>query len=143
MKKSAGIIIILNNNKVLLAHPSNSGWKNSFSFPKGGIEKGEKKIDAAIRELREETSVVVTIEQIDNVDEPIIVNYVDKKGELFKRLYLYTVHIDKLSDIGLTDFVIPEGNLQIEEVDWAGFLTKEEADDRIFYRCKHLLDIIE
>ena len=143
MKKSAGVIIVLNNNKVLLAHPSNSGWVNSFSFPKGGIEKGEKKIDAAIRELREETSVVVNINQIDNLDEPIIVDYTDKKGEIYKRLYLYTVHIDALSEVGLSDFIIPEENLQIEEIDWAGFLTKEEANSRIFYRCKHLLDIID
>ncbi len=143
MKKSAGVIIVLNNNKILLAHPTNSKWLNSFSFPKGGIEKGEKKVDAALRELKEETSIVVTIDQIDNVDDPIVVDYMDKKGEVYKRLYLYLVHIDKLSDIGLTDFIIPEENLQAEELDWAGFLTKEEASDRIFYRCKHLLDIIE
>lgn len=143
MRKSAGVIIVLNNEKILLAHPSNSRWENSYSFPKGGIEKDETKLDAAIRELREETSVVVNVDQIKNIDEPIIVDYNDKKGEIYKRLYLYLVYINDLSEIGLDDIIIPTERLQIEEVDWAGFLTKEEAKSKIFYRCSHLLDIID
>jgi len=39
MKKSAGVIIILNNNKILLSHATNAKWEKTFSFPKGGIEK--------------------------------------------------------------------------------------------------------
>lgn len=143
MRKSAGVIIVLNNDKMLLAHPSNSRWENSYSFPKGGIEKDETKLDAAIRELREETSVVVSVDQIKNIDEPIIVDYNDKKGDIYKRLYLYLVYINDISEVGLDSIIIPTENLQIEEVDWAGFLTKSEASDKIFYRCKHLLDIIE
>ena len=64
MKKSAGIIIILNDNKILLSHSVNSKWKKTFSFPKGGIEKGERKIEAAIRELQEERYVLKNKEQI-------------------------------------------------------------------------------
>ena len=66
MDKSAGIIIILNNKKVLLAHPTNSRWTNTYSFPKGGIEEGESQIDAAIREFKEETSIEVSIDKIED-----------------------------------------------------------------------------
>ncbi len=142
MKKSAGIIIILNNEKMLLAHPTNSRWVGTFSFPKGGIEKDEKKVNAAIRELAEETSIVVTKDQITNREEPIIVNYSDKRGEVYKRLYLYTVYINDISEIGLESEVLPKEMLQIEELDWAGFLTKQEAEEKVFFRVSHLLDLI-
>jgi ADP-ribose pyrophosphatase YjhB (NUDIX family) len=58
MNKSAGIII-LNKSKVLLCRSSNSILSSTYSFQKEVLKK-EKKIDAAIRELFEETSVVVT-----------------------------------------------------------------------------------
>jgi 8-oxo-dGTP pyrophosphatase MutT (NUDIX family) len=142
MKKSAGVIIILNNNKILLSHATNARWEKTFSFPKGGIEKDEKKKDAAIRELMEETSIVITKEQISNPDDAIIVNYIDKAGINYKRLYLYTVYIEDISEIGLESEIVPIENLQADELDWCGFLTKEEAKDKIFNRVEHLLDLI-
>jgi 8-oxo-dGTP pyrophosphatase MutT (NUDIX family) len=142
MKKSAGIIIILNDNKILLSHATGSRWYQTYSFPKGGIEKDEKKVDAAIRELQEETSIVVTKAQISNPNEPIIVNYTDKYGETYKRLYLYTVYINDISEIGLESEIVPLENLQIEELDWCGFLDKDQALPRIFNRVLHLLDLI-
>lgn len=142
MKKSAGVIIILNNNKILLSHATNARWQKTFSFPKGGIEKDEKKKDAAIRELAEETSIVITKEQISNPDDAIIVNYIDKAGINYKRLYLYTVYIEDISEIGLESEIVPIENLQADELDWCGFLTKEEAKDKIFGRVEHLLDLI-
>jgi 8-oxo-dGTP pyrophosphatase MutT (NUDIX family) len=142
MKKSAGVVIILNNTKILLSHATGARWEKTFSFPKGGIEKDEKKKDAAIRELAEETSIVITKEQISNPDDAIIVNYIDKEGVNYKRLYLYTVYIEDISEIGLESEVIPIENLQADELDWCGFLTKEEAKDKIFSRVEHLLDLI-
>lgn len=141
MKKSAGVIIVLNNEKVLLGHPSNSPWKNTFSFPKGGIEKDETKIKAAIRELKEETSISISKDFISN-KEPIVVEYKDKKGKVYKKLYLFIAHISCISEIGLQDEVVPKENLQIEEMDWAGFMTKEEAKGKIFHRVEHILDLV-
>lgn len=143
MKKSAGVIIILQDNRMLLIHPTNHKWTNSFSFPKGGIDKGEKRIDAAIRELREETSIGVEISQIENPEEPIVIEYTDKLGNIYKKVYLYIVRIDDISEIGLKSEILSETDLQLEEVDWAGFLNIEEARDRIFFRVKHLLKLIE
>lgn len=142
MKKSAGVIIILNKEKVLLGHPSNSSWLNTFSFPKGGIEKDETKIRAAIRELKEETSISITKDLISNKDTPIVIEYCDKKGEIYKKLYLFTVYISSISEIGLDDEIIPIEKLQIDEMDWAGFMTKEQAKEKIFHRVQHVLDMV-
>ena len=142
MKKSAGIIIVLNKDKVLLCHPSNSPWFGTYSFPKGGLEEGESTLEAAIRELREETSVIVNKSQISNLDNPIVVTYENKKGTKYKTITLYTVYINDISEINLDSEVIPKERLQIEEIDWAGFVDKREAELRIFHKTRSVLETI-
>lgn len=142
MEKSAGIIIILNNNKLLLSHPTNARWSNTYSFPKGHIEENESQIEAAIRELKEETSIEITEDRIID-KEPIVVQYNDRKGKIYKEVYLFKVYINDISEIGLSDETLPKEILQIEELDWCGFLTKEEAKSKIFYRVADLLNLID
>lgn len=141
VKKSAGVIIILNQDKVLLCHPTNAKWFGTYSFPKGQLDSGETPIQAAIRELSEEVSININENQISNIKDPIIVEY-DRSGKKYKMVYLYTVYINNLSEIGLESEVIPTEKLQVSEIDWAGFLKFTEADKRIFKRFHYLLDIL-
>jgi hypothetical protein len=46
-------------------------------------------------------------------------------------VYYYIVKINDLSQIGLKDIKISKSNLQVEEIDWAGFLTYNDAIKRI------------
>ena len=48
--------IIIQNGKILLTHETNSGW---WLIPGGGIEEGETPEDCVIREVEEETGVIV------------------------------------------------------------------------------------
>ena len=66
MKKSAGILIYKrekNHLKVLLCHPGGPFWKTAkehcWGIPKGEIDSGERVIDAAVREFKEETNIDV------------------------------------------------------------------------------------
>jgi len=126
-KTSAGLAIIY-DNKVLLAHTTSRGWYGSYGIPKGGIEKGESKLDAAIRETEEEVGIKIPKKLIDPTEHTFVVS-TKKYGH--KIVYYYIVKIDKLSQIGLKDLKVPKGQLQVEEVDWAGFLDYKEAMKRI------------
>jgi 8-oxo-dGTP pyrophosphatase MutT (NUDIX family) len=126
-KKSAGLAIIY-DNKILLAHTTSRGWYGSYGIPKGGIDDGESKLDAAIRETQEEVGINIPKKLIDPTEYTFTVS-TKKYGH--KIVYYYIVKIDDLSQIGLKDLRVPKKQLQIEEVDWAGFLDYKEAMKRV------------
>jgi 8-oxo-dGTP pyrophosphatase MutT (NUDIX family) len=138
MKQSAGIVIIY-ENKILLIHPSGGkGWYGSYSFPKGGLDKGETILQAALREVHEEIGIKLKKSQLDKKMHKI--EYVSKgkkswgkapKGQIYKTVYYWTCHIKDLKEIGLTSEVVNKSQLQASEVDWAGFVPAKEISKRI------------
>ena len=116
------------NRKLLLAHTTSRGWYGSYGIPKGGIDKGESKLDAAIRETREEVGITIPKNLIDKTEHTFTVS-TKKYGN--KIVYYYIVQISNLSQIRLKDLKVPKKQLQLEEVDWAGFLDYKEATKRI------------
>lgn len=141
MKISCGIIVCF-DNKVLLCHPTKGSVKNSLSFPKGGVEKSDNNCfkTTAIRECFEEVGIKFNK---DSLTTQYIVDYnkADSK-KILKRVYLFLAKISNLDEIGLNSIIIPKKQLQLKEVDWAGFLSKREAESKIFWRFAHLLDEI-
>lgn len=134
MDKSAGLLII-ENNKILLCHPTNANWNGTYSIPKGMIENNESSIDAAIRETFEETGIKILKEQIYPTE--YCINYKNSKGTIYKKVFYFIVNVDNLPD------VLPKNQIQIEEVDWVGFLDKNDAESKIFWRFKEMLDYIK
>ena len=131
---SAGLVIIY-DNKILLVHPTGQKWHGSYSIPKGHVEEGEEYLDAAIRETQEEVGIKFKPNQIKPNSEGYI-NYRDENGKLYKRVYFYIVELKEHIDID-------RKKLQKEEIDWAGFLSKEEAEKRIFWRFKSLINYLK
>ena len=128
-KFSAGLAIVY-DGKILLGHTTNRGWYGSYGIPKGGIEKGETHLEAARRETREELGIKVPKNLIDKNEKHTFV--VDtRKYKYTKVVYYYIVKIDKLSQIGLKDLRVPKSQLQLEEIDWAGFISLDEAKKRV------------
>jgi len=131
MKQSAGVAVIW-KGKTLVVHPTNASWFRTYTSPKGGIESGEKPIDAAIRETFEEIGIRVNASDLK--EEPIEIFYKDKKGKTYKKVILFPLIIVKLSDIGMKTDCIDRSHLQQDEVDDARFMTPEEFKDRVLPR---------
>jgi len=140
MEKSSGLIIIW-NKKVLLVHPTKSAWTKTYSIPKGGIEEGEKSIEAAIRETREETGVKIKLSQIQK--EGPTINYRKGKGSIYKKVYTFIVLINSLDEIGLKEEIISKDVLPIKEVDWAGFVHVDELKEKLFPRFIEINEIVK
>lgn len=52
--------IVVNGDKMLLSHELNSGW---YLIPGGGLEEGETLEECCLREIEEETGVIVRLEK--------------------------------------------------------------------------------
>ena len=69
LRKGVGIILLNDENKVFVAKRIDNP-KNFWQMPQGGIDKGEDYYEAALRELKEETSVV-SVELIQEIDKKL------------------------------------------------------------------------
>lgn len=127
---SAGILIIY-NNKLLLIHPTNSSWHGSYGFPKGRLDNNESPIDAAIRETEEEIGITIPLSKLDKKAYSLSYSFNKNKTKIYKTTYYFICKIDDLSDIGLDKEVVPKNQLQLAEVDWAGFVDYKEAKKRL------------
>lgn len=129
--KSAGLLLKY-KNKILLVHPIGANWYGSFGLPKGKIEKGEEKIECAIRETFEETGLQVDRNDVD--EREYTIRYKDKNGKTYKKVYYYIVEMDKVDEL-----ILPKDQLQTTEIDWAEFFEFEDAQYRIFWRQEDIL----
>jgi len=85
MKVVAGVLVT-DERQLLLGHSTNN---NFWDIPKGAIELGESPINAAIRELKEETGIVVY---------PISLIYLGNFNYIpnVKRIELFKYHVINL-----------------------------------------------
>ena len=67
LRNGVGILVLNKNNKVFVAKRIDNP-KNYWQMPQGGIDKGENYLEAAYRELKEETSIqsVSLIKEIED-----------------------------------------------------------------------------
>jgi len=69
LRKGVGIVLLNNENKVFVAKRIDNP-KNFWQMPQGGVDGGENYYEAALRELKEETSVV-SVELIQEIDKKL------------------------------------------------------------------------
>lgn len=81
-------ILLTNGTKLLICHPTNH---TVWDLPKGRRDQGEENIDAAIRELWEETNLTVLPEQLELIGTfPYKIN---------KDLCLYWYKVSEMPDL--------------------------------------------
>jgi predicted NUDIX family NTP pyrophosphohydrolase len=123
-RKSAGILLFRfanGNPEVLLVHPGGPFWMNkdigAWSIPKGGMEEGESALEAAKRELEEETGIKADGEFIE-------LNSV-KQGN--KIIYAWAYRIDGVAAVKMSNSFelewppksgILKSFLEIDKAEW-------------------------
>ena len=117
---SGGIVIKSRGSKIriLLIKDPYGKW----TWPKGNIDKGETSLDAAKREIREETGLK-NIEPLSKIGQTNYF-YKRKKRLIYKTVYLYLFKLsgnEKLS-------------IQKREIEDGGWFSEEEALSRIGYK---------
>ena len=103
------------------------------------MEDGEDALFTALRETKEEIGLSINVDDI--VSGPYSIDYthvnirrkLSNKETLYKKVYYYIVFPS--NPILQKDLI-----LQKSEVDWAGFLTKDDAERRIHWRLKGVLN---
>jgi len=95
-EKSAGAVIFrLEDGEILYLLIKHKSKEGHWSFPKGNIEEGEMPIDAAKREIKEETGIT-SLEMIDGFEEENYYSFIVKHGsnkghKVFKKVVFYLV----------------------------------------------------
>ena len=133
--ESAGILLYRRAGaslEVLLVHPGGPYWRakdaGAWTIPKGVIDPGEQALDAAVRELREETGVVV--------DGPFIaLGAVRQKAGKVVTAFACEGDCDPAAIVSNTfpmEWPPRSGRMQeFPEVDRAGWFTLEAAREKI------------
>lgn len=134
-KKSAGILLYRihhNISEVLLVHPGGPFWAKKdlgvWSIPKGEFEPGENPLDAAKREVEEETGI--------KVEGPFI-ELTPVKLKSGKLIYAWAVQGDvDIANISSNEFEMewpPKSGKKksFPEIDKAAWFTLPEAKNKI------------
>ena len=69
LRNGVGIVVLNNKNKVFVAKRIDNP-KNFWQMPQGGVGQSENYYEAALRELKEETSIV-SVELIKEIDKKL------------------------------------------------------------------------
>ncbi|HIC09242.1 MAG TPA: NUDIX hydrolase, partial [Aquificales bacterium] len=127
----AGGVVIKDKKEVLLIKNPSNVW----TFPKGHIEKGETPIQAAIREVKEETKV-----------EGEVISYLGKinysffwKGiKVYKTVYFYLMRY--ISGIPVPSWEVKD--TRFFPLEKAQKLLRYKGDKRIFLRALNKLHLL-
>ena len=86
LRKGVGVALLNKNNQVFVAKRIDNP-KDFWQMPQGGIDKGEKPLEAAFRELKEETSIK-SVTLIREINEEITYHLPDNLlGIIWKGKY--------------------------------------------------------
>ncbi len=75
-RNGVGIVVLNNENKIFVAKRIDNP-KNFWQMPQGGVDEGENYYDAALRELKEETSIV-SVELVQEIEKKLTYILPDK-----------------------------------------------------------------
>lgn len=129
------LAFIKRGNKVLMLNRNFAPWKGSWNGVGGKLKNHELPIDGIIREIKEETNIDVSLDQI--IDKGIVTwNSYDVNGT---GLYVFLVNLEE-TYIYETPKVTDEGLLDWKEIDWIASFDNYGVCHNIPYFINHVLN---
>jgi predicted NUDIX family NTP pyrophosphohydrolase len=130
-------------NSILLEHPTGRKWKNKdgsmmtsvYSLPKGEIDEGEDKADAAIREIKEETNLDLDKKRLKYLGKYEYLEYKDLE------IFFYNLEEDKinLKDLKCDSFFEAPNGKMLPEVNGYVMANLESEFNLLFYSQQKVL----
>lgn len=107
--------LIIKDNKILLGYSH-----NTYQFPGGHMEKGENKEECLIREIKEETGMDITLDEL----KPLMMikyyskNYLNKGKNRCNKLYYFIVQTEAEINLEETNYTEEEinGNYELRYI---------------------------
>jgi 8-oxo-dGTP pyrophosphatase MutT (NUDIX family) len=128
MKTTCGIFIIDKLKRIICCHPTNSSW-DMWSIPKGILDEGETEKEAAIREVKEETSFIIRSNE-RLIELPYNQYLKDKK---IKPFIYYHNEIISPRELECISYVSREGKDPFPEIDYFKLCSYEESLTRLHH----------
>lgn len=91
-QKLAGVLIIIDDKALLVKPQKYKDQKQMWSVPKGKIDEGESVIDTALRELEEETGIILTEDIIKDGKK---LNIFYDKNDKKRKLTVFVVYLNR------------------------------------------------
>ena len=138
-KEVVGILFVYREELLLVRETGKSNSKG-FTYPKGSAKPNEKREDTATRELNEETGIDYPSELLKGKK---LYSFQYFKPDEHKIQYFYIVNLTKQEyNRYINTKIIPKENLQLDEIDWAGFIPIEDCKDLLKENFEKILDYI-
>lgn len=136
---SAGVALLY-EDKILLVHPRGAKPDIMWGIPKGKQEKGESIAETAVRETEEEVGIRLSVDEIEHGGE--VFYRPASGGEAYKKVVYFVKRLDDLAEIGLKTEQVPTNQIRQQENDMARFMTRAEAEERMFWKQKEILELL-
>jgi bis(5'-nucleosidyl)-tetraphosphatase len=117
--KTAGLVVIKNRQVLLIFRKWRYAPEGTYILPKGHIEEGESNLEAAIREVAEETGY----KSFNIIEElpPITIRYEDTKdkSQHEKTIFWFLAELksEAQADFALTDSELESDDFKLEWID--------------------------
>jgi 8-oxo-dGTP pyrophosphatase MutT (NUDIX family) len=139
---TCGIYLYDNTSeKILICHATNASWK-TWSIPKGIKDEGEEELDAAIRELEEETGIKKKELNLNSVFRLQPVKY-KKQNKFLQPFFILTAASLKNKEL-VCSTMVKEG---VPEIDKWAWVEPEEILNKLHESQQHhystILELIE